>query len=159
MQKTILITGSTDGIGLETAKILLSQGHRVLLHGRNQAKLDNVEKQLSALPGAGQIECYIADLSRKSEVESLAQAVATKHATVDVLINNAGIFHTPEPITSNGLDIRFAVNTLAPYLLTKRLLPLLPPLYSVGVYYWKQGEGSLFLECYPDRSSVVTPSR
>jgi len=58
-------------------------------------------------------------------VEELAKAVAEKHANIDVMINNAGVFSTPDPITPDGLDVRFAVNTIAPYQLTKRLLPLL----------------------------------
>ena len=125
MGKTILVTGSTDGIGLETAKRLVQAGHGVLLHGRSPAKLENAEKALSALPGGGQVESYQADLSRMADVEALAQAVADKHDHLDVLINNAGILKTPEPITQDGLDVRFVVNTLAPYLLTQRLLPLL----------------------------------
>ena len=125
MLKTILITGATDGIGLETAKMLVSQGHKVLLHGRNPAKLEKVAKELAALPGAGQQESYLADLSRMAEVESLATAVADRHARIDVLINNAGVLQVAEPLTQDGLDVRFVVNTLAPYLLTKLLLPLL----------------------------------
>ena len=125
MGKTVLITGSTDGIGLETARMLVSQGHTVLLHGRNPAKLEDVEKELAALPGAGQIESYVADLSNMADVEALAKAVTDKHATLNVLINNAGIFKVANPVTRDGLDVRFVVNTLAPYLLTRRLLPLL----------------------------------
>ena len=125
MSKTILITGSTDGIGLETAKLLVSQGHTVLLHGRTPTKLEDVEKTLSALPGGGRVERYVADLSRISDVEALAKAVTDKHETLDVLINNAGVLKISDPITSDGLDARFVVNTLAPYLLTRRLLPLL----------------------------------
>ena len=125
MQKTILITGSTDGIGLETARMLVSQGHHVLIHGRNPAKLEEAEIMLSSLPGAGNLESYLADLSRMADVEALAKAVADKHAKLDVLINNAGIFRTPEPITQDGLDVRFVVNTLAPYLLAQKLLPLI----------------------------------
>ncbi len=125
MQKTILITGSTDGIGLETARMLVSLGHHILLHGRNPAKLEDAEKTLSALPGDGSVETYVADLSRMADVAALAKAVAEQHAKLDVLINNAGIFRTPETITQEGLDVRFAVNTIAPYLLTQRLLPLL----------------------------------
>ena len=125
MKKTILITGSTDGIGLETAKILVSQGHRVLLHGRNPEKLDEVERTLSGLPGGGRVESYVADLSRMTDVEAFAKAVTERHTQLDVLINNAGVYKTPEPITQEGLDVRFAVNTLAPHLLTQRLLPLL----------------------------------
>ena len=125
MQKKILITGATDGIGLETAKMLVSQGHKVLVHGRNPAKLENVTKELAALPGTGQVESYLADLSRMHDVEILAKSVAEKHAQIDVLINNAGLLKVADPITSSGLDVRFAVNTLAPYLLTKLLLPQL----------------------------------
>ncbi|NES21324.1 MAG: SDR family NAD(P)-dependent oxidoreductase, partial [Symploca sp. SIO3E6] len=123
--KTILITGSTDGIGLATAKMLVSQGHQVLLHGRNPAKLKEVEKALAALTGGGQIEIYVADLSLIANVEAFAKAVVEKHNKLDVLINNAGVYNALNPVTQDGLDVRFAVNAIAPYLLTQRLLPLL----------------------------------
>ncbi|MEA5466618.1 SDR family NAD(P)-dependent oxidoreductase [Leptothoe sp. PORK10 BA2] len=126
MTKTILITGATDGIGLEAAKILVSQGHRVLLHGRNPQKLEAVEKSLSALSGGGVVEGYVADLSRMADVELLAQAVAENHANLDVLINNAGVYKTTDTVTSDGLDVRFAVNAIAPYLLTQRLISHIP---------------------------------
>lgn len=125
MKRTILLTGATDGIGLETAKMLVSQGHHVLLHGRSPAKLEATQETLSALPGGGSTESYVADLSRMADVEALAEAVAENHTSLDVLINNAGVFKTPSPMTDDGLDVRFAVNTVAPYLLTQRLLPLL----------------------------------
>ena len=127
MGKIILLTGATDGIGLETAKILVSQGHHALLHGRNAAKLAEVKSALEALPGGGTVETYLADLSNVADVKALAKTVAERHAKLDVLINNAGIFRTPNPITEDGLDVRFVVNTLAPYLLTQRLLPLMGP--------------------------------
>lgn len=127
MQKRILVTGSTDGIGLETAKMLLSKGHHVLLHGRNPTKLETVRQELSALPGNGRVDCYAADLSRIADVEALAKTVAKNHAELDVLINNAGVYSAPDTVTQNGLDIRFAVNTIAPFLLTRRLLPLMDP--------------------------------
>lgn len=125
MQKTILITGSTDGIGLETAKTLASQGHHVLLHGRNPEKLEAAEKIVCALSDKTNVETYLADLSRMGDVETLAKALTERHKKLDVLINNAGIFKTPEPVTQDGLDIRFVVNTFAPYLLTQKLLPLM----------------------------------
>lgn len=121
--KTILLTGATDGIGLATARLLAAKGHRVLLHGRNPDKLKSVRSELAA--SGGNAEGYLADLSRLHEVETLARNIPDNHQTIDVLINNAGVFNAPDPNTRDGLDIRFAVNTIAPYLLTKRLLPLL----------------------------------
>ena len=125
MQKTILITGSTDGIGLETARMLVSQGHHVLLHGRNPEKLERVGTALSGLAGGGRVNRYLGDLSRMVDVDAFTKAVAEQHTQLDVLINNAGIFRTQESITEEGLDVRFAVNTIAPYLITQRLLPLI----------------------------------
>lgn len=125
MQKIILLTGSTDGIGLETAKMLLSLGHHVLVHGRNPKKLEAVLGALAKTEASEGVEGYVADLSRMQEVEGLAEAVTEKHDRLDVIINNAGVFSSREQLTDEGLDVRFAVNTIAPYLLTKRLLPLL----------------------------------
>ena len=125
MQKSILITGSTDGIGLETAKMLTSLGHHVLLHGRNLEKLEQVQKTLLELKGGGAVEIYVADLSLMENVEVLAKTVAEKQSKLDVLINNAGVYNASNPVTQDGLDVRFAVNTIAPYLLTQRLLSLL----------------------------------
>ncbi|MEM6998911.1 MAG: SDR family NAD(P)-dependent oxidoreductase [Pseudomonadota bacterium] len=125
MKKRILITGSTDGIGLATAEMLLGQGHHVLLHGRDKAKLKQTEKKFSTLKVGGSIQSYSADLSNMCEVKDLAKALVENNIKLDVLVNNAGVFKTPEPITKDGLDVRFAVNTIAPYLLTKQLLPIL----------------------------------
>lgn len=124
-KKIVLVTGSTDGIGLETAKKLISLGHQVLLHGRNVKKLDDVRQTLSSNSEGANIESYVADLSDMAQVEDLAQAITAKHQKLDVLINNAGVFKVPNPITTEGLDVRFVVNTIAPYLLTKRLLPIM----------------------------------
>ncbi|WP_415920955.1 SDR family NAD(P)-dependent oxidoreductase [Tateyamaria sp. SN6-1] len=121
MTKTILITGSTDGIGLLTAKKLAADGHKVLLHGRSTAKLEAAAADIAA-----SVETYCADLSDMEAVKALASEVRAKHDTLDVLINNAGVLKTPEPVLPDGQDIRFVVNTFAPYLLTELLLPIMP---------------------------------
>jgi len=125
MQKVILITGATDGIGLETAKQLVAQGHHVVIHGRNATKLAEVEQRLAAMAEGGTVTAYVADLSRLAEVDALADAVRGKHDRLDVLINNAGVFKVPDTVTPDGLDVRFAVNTIAPYRLTRSLWSLL----------------------------------
>ncbi|EGV19965.1 SDR family NAD(P)-dependent oxidoreductase [Thiocapsa marina] len=127
MPKTIFITGSTDGIGLAAAQRLAAEGHRVLLHGRNPQKLEQAQASVAAHADDTRIDGYIADLSNLAEVAALAETLAAEHPRLDVLINNAGIFKTPKTRTRDGLDVRFAVNTLAPYLLTQRLLPVLGP--------------------------------
>lgn len=71
------------------------------------------------------IKVYQADLSDLNEVTSLAEAVLQNEQKLDVLVNNAGVYKTDQPISAAGYDIRFVVNTLAPYLLSKKLLPLL----------------------------------
>jgi NAD(P)-dependent dehydrogenase (short-subunit alcohol dehydrogenase family) len=125
MKKTILITGSTDGIGKATAEALVKEGHKVLLHGRNQNKLEAVKSELSKIDGSTNIETYSADLSDFSLVEQLANAASKDHQHIDVLINNAGVYKVPNKTADNGIDIRFVVNTISPYLLTKKLSPLL----------------------------------
>jgi NAD(P)-dependent dehydrogenase (short-subunit alcohol dehydrogenase family) len=121
MTKTILITGSTDGIGLLTAKKLAADGHRILLHGRSSAKLEAAAADIG-----GPVETFSADLSDISAVKALAADIRAKHDTLDVLINNAGVLKAPQPVLESGRDIRFVVNTFAPYLLTDLLLPILP---------------------------------
>jgi NAD(P)-dependent dehydrogenase (short-subunit alcohol dehydrogenase family) len=128
MRKTIMITGATDGIGLATAKILAAKGHNLLIHGRSREKLVRVKKLLIGLTPQKEatqfIETYLADLSSLSEVQVLAAHVKAVHKNIDVLINNAGVFKTSEPVTPEGFDVRFMVNTIAPFLLTQLLLQI-----------------------------------
>lgn len=127
MSKTILITGATDGIGLETAKSLAAGGHKLLVHGRNDEKLAATRASLLQMSAAADIETYRADLSRLADVVDLADAVSARHSHLDVLINNAGVFKLVGSAGAGALDVRFMVNTIAPYVLTQRLLPLMSP--------------------------------
>ena len=124
--KTILLTGATDGIGLETAVRLAALGHHLLLHGRSATKLDHAAETVRSANPDATIETHLADLADLREVDGLATAVTERHDRLDVLINNAGVFKATATRTADGLDVRFVVNTVAPYRLTQRLLPLMP---------------------------------
>ncbi|WP_417488167.1 SDR family NAD(P)-dependent oxidoreductase [Maricaulis sp.] len=127
MSKTILITGATDGLGLATARALVSQGHRVLVHGRSAAKLDAALQSLQGLDGGGAVEVFRADLSELQGVDALAAKLAARDGKLDVVINNAGVFRLPAGSrNSAGIDLRVFINMIAPYRLTQALLPLMP---------------------------------
>lgn len=117
---TIFITGATDGIGLETAKKLKSLGHNVILHGRSSEKLSALKDELSA-------QAYEADLSDFNQVKDMITKILKEQTSIDILINNAGVYKTPKTKTKDNLDIRFSVNTISPYLITTKLLSLIPP--------------------------------
>jgi len=126
--KTILITGSTDGIGKLAALKLAEAGHQVYLHGRDADKLASVIAEVQAVAtGAAvdNIDGFVADFSDLKDVLKMAADVNEKLPKLDVLINNAGIYTTASALTKDGLDVRFVVNYLAPYELTNALLPLL----------------------------------
>lgn len=123
--KTILITGSTDGIGKLAAIRLAKDGHAIVLHGRNPQKLQSVIEEVKAASQNAQISGFTADFSDLAEVRTMAQKIQETHSSLDILINNAGVFKSPEPDNKDGLDLRIVVNYLAPYLLTQALLPIL----------------------------------
>ncbi len=125
MNKTILITGSTDGIGKLAAIQLAKDGHTVLLHGRNAAKLDDVILEVKRLTSNENVKGFVADFSNLAAVRAMAKKISEEVSAIDVLINNAGIFNSPSSQNKAGLDIRMVVNYLAPYLLTKNLLPVI----------------------------------
>ena len=131
MTKTILLTGATDGIGFETAKILAAQKCTLLLHGRSAKKLAHIKAQLMEEFREIKIETYQADLSDLTQVKDFADSVKAQHTRLDVLINNAGVFVVPNTQTIGGYDVRFIVNMVSPYLLTQALLPLMDKLSRV----------------------------
>ncbi|MEO1574355.1 MAG: SDR family NAD(P)-dependent oxidoreductase [Pseudomonadota bacterium] len=126
MTRTILLTGATDGIGYETAKRLVADGHTVLVHGRSADKLARTLEALTRINAQATVRAYRADLSSLADVDALAESVAGDFPVIDVLINNAGVFKTPHTRTTDGYDVRFVVNTLAPYRLTMKLLAHMP---------------------------------
>ncbi|MEM7676085.1 MAG: SDR family NAD(P)-dependent oxidoreductase [Myxococcota bacterium] len=118
--KTVLITGSTDGLGEGLAVRLAADGHRVLVHGRNADRVKAVAERVGA-PDRG----YVADFSSLDAVRSLAEEVEQREQRLDILINNAATASRDRRISAEGYELAFTVNYLAHFLLTQRLLPLL----------------------------------
>ena len=118
----VLITGATDGIGLETARQLLAQDHTVLLHGRHQARAEACRESLAKTLPASHILAVWGDLSLMREVVLLAKQVAALAPRLDALINNAGVYAPTRALTEDGFEQTMAVNHFAHFLLTRLLI-------------------------------------
>ena len=123
--KTVLVTGSTDGLGKEVARQLGALGAFVIVHGRNQERGEEVARTIRAA-GPGDAAFHRADLASLEGVSAFAEEILETYDRLDVLINNAAAVSGAERQTSaDGHELAFAVNYLAHFLLTYRLLPLL----------------------------------
>jgi len=127
--RVILVTGATDGLGRQVARDLADQGATVLLHGRNRKKGETYLSEIRSATGNDKLKYYNADFSSLEAVHRLAEELCADQRRLDVLINNAGVGGRPGAGTrresADGHELCFAVNYLAAYLLTHRLLPLL----------------------------------
>ncbi|MEX2159158.1 MAG: SDR family oxidoreductase [Dehalococcoidia bacterium] len=123
--KTCLVTGASSGIGRETAAALAGRGARVVLVCRDRTRGEAARSEISDRAGNDAIELMLADLSSQQQVRQLAAAFQSTHDRLHVLVNNAGTFEGVRSVTEDGLETTFAVNHLAPFLLTNLLLPLL----------------------------------
>jgi NAD(P)-dependent dehydrogenase (short-subunit alcohol dehydrogenase family) len=125
-KRTALVTGATDGLGRAVAGELAADGWTVLLHGRDEARGRAALEEIRERTGSDALRLYLADLASLDEVRSLADAVLGAEQRLDVLVNNAGIGGSGAREESrDGYELRFAVNYLAGYALTRRLLGLL----------------------------------
>jgi NAD(P)-dependent dehydrogenase (short-subunit alcohol dehydrogenase family) len=126
--RIIFITGATDGLGRGIAQALASRGAELLVHGRDAARADALAGELRAR-GAAAVRVYLADLASLSEVRRMAADVRAREPRLHVLVNNAGIGSTVPTSgrseSADGIELRFAVNYLSHYALTRDLLPLL----------------------------------
>lgn len=123
--KTILVTGSTDGIGREIAMQLAQMGHKVLIHGRDQEKGARVLDEINRESCNENLSLYIADFADLSSVNQMGVDIQREQDRLDVMINNAGIFSPNRIITKDGHELTFQVNHLAHFLLTHKLLDLI----------------------------------
>lgn len=125
----MLVTGATDGLGRRLARELASRGATVLLHGRSRERLEDSVREIRDATGSDALHSYLADFSSLEEVRRLATEIERDHDRLDLVVNNAGIGAgrrgSGREESADGYELRFAVNYLAPFLLTSLLLPLL----------------------------------
>jgi NAD(P)-dependent dehydrogenase (short-subunit alcohol dehydrogenase family) len=123
--KTVVVTGATNGIGKVTALELARLGARVLIVGRDPKRGEATLEEIRAQSGNANVELLLADLSLMSETRRLAQEVSAKTGKLDVLVNNAGAIFTEREETREGLEKTFALNHMSYFLLTNLLLETL----------------------------------
>lgn len=144
----VLVTGATDGIGRETARELVRRGANVIVHGRSAAKANAVRAELEGIVRGSALEPVLGDFSKLASVRAMGEALAARPERIDVLLNNAGVFLNDRETTEDGFEATFAVNHLAPFLLTHLLLPRLSdgqPARIVNVSSVAHSRGSIDL--------------
>ena len=118
---TVLVTGGTGGIGRATALGLAMMGAHLAITGRDRGRTEGAAREIRAA-GGGEVDVFVADLSSQSEVRRLADEVLKSYPSIDVLVNNVGGYWNTRHVTADGLEHTFALNHLAPFLLTNLLL-------------------------------------
>ncbi len=144
--KTVLITGGTGGIGRAAAVGLASMGARVGITGRDRARAERAAAAIALESGNSAVEVFVADMSSQTEVRRLAGEVLSTYPRLDVLLNNVGGFWAHRHVTADGLEHTFALNHLAPFLLTSLLLQRLmatAPARVVTVSSGAQAQGKI----------------
>jgi NAD(P)-dependent dehydrogenase (short-subunit alcohol dehydrogenase family) len=119
--RTVLVTGGSGGIGRATALGLAAMGADLAITGRDRARTEDAAHEIRAA-GGGQVDVFVADLSAQAQVRRLAGEVLQRLPRIDVLVNNVGGYWNDRHVTADGLERTFAVNHLAPFLLTNLLL-------------------------------------
>lgn len=120
--KTVIVTGASDGIGLETARFLADLGAKLVLPVRNMTKGEAAKADLVASTGNADIELMALDLARLASIRAFTAAFIARHARLDVLVDNAGLVTPGRALTEDGFETTFGVNHLGTFALTLGLL-------------------------------------
>jgi NAD(P)-dependent dehydrogenase (short-subunit alcohol dehydrogenase family) len=123
--KVIMVTGATNGIGLEAARVLAAKGATIVGVGRNPQKCADAANQVKAVTGNTRVEFLIADLSRQAEVRRVADEFKRQYDRLDVLLNNAGAYFANRETNADGQEMTWALNHLNYFVLTDQLLDVL----------------------------------
>jgi NAD(P)-dependent dehydrogenase (short-subunit alcohol dehydrogenase family) len=120
--RVCLVTGATSGIGLATARALAARGATVIVVGRNEPKARAVVELIKQQTGQAAVEYALADLSAQAQIRALADSVLARYQHLHVLVNNAGALYRKRTLTVDGIELTFALDHLAYFLLTNLLL-------------------------------------
>ncbi len=123
--KVVMVTGATNGIGLESAKALATLGATIVGVGRNPQKCADAAAQITRTTGNAKVEFLVADLAVQAQVKQLAQVFKQKYSRLDVLLNNAGAFFARREESADGIELTWALNHLNYFLLTELLLDVI----------------------------------
>jgi NAD(P)-dependent dehydrogenase (short-subunit alcohol dehydrogenase family) len=123
--KTALVTGSTDGIGKQTAMDLAGMGYRIIVHGRSEARAQQALQEIKNITANGHLDFFVADLSSLQQIRAMCAEIRQKYDKLDILINNARVAMNRLEFSDDGYEMTFAVNHLAVFAVTLILVELL----------------------------------
>lgn len=120
--KTIIVTGANSGIGKHAARILAADNHRVLMLSRESEKSRRALTEIRAATGNDDVHLFPVDLAEQSSIRAVVDRLCATYSAIDVLVNNAGVYATKRSVTADSIEENFAVNYLAPFMLSELLL-------------------------------------
>jgi len=160
--RVCLITGGSSGIGKATALGLANRGANVVMVGRERSRGEAARTEIVEKSGNELVDLMLADLSSQESIRHLAEDFTSRYGRLHVLINNAGIFTSKRTLTVDGIETTFAVNHLAPFLLTNLLLDVLEasaPARIINVTSSGERSGTINFEDLQGRADTVGSGR